>query len=43
MKGDIFRHTIYPPSFAVIVMEGRGGGAESTPPGHRRPKEARSK
>ena len=36
VKGDIFRHTIYPPSLIVIAFIfselRRGGGAESAPP-----------
>ena len=49
VKGDIFRHTIYPPSLVFIAfifseLRGGGGGAESAfPPGRRRPIKARSK
>ena len=37
VKGDIFRHTNFPPSLAVIAfifseLRGRGGGGRSPPP-----------
>ena len=37
VKGDIFRHTIYPPSLITVALYsqsygGGGGGAESPPP-----------
>ena len=46
VKGDIFGHTIYPPSLvavAFIFSELRRGGGIRPPPGRRRPKKARSK
>ena len=37
VKGDIFRHTIYPPSVIAFIF------SELRKPGRRRPKKARSK